>query len=53
VRSIITDDLTNVRDADLIDERRRATLEKRILKDVLEKTDVKAQEVLFPDVTVQ
>jgi flagellar protein FliL len=53
VRSIITDDLTNARDADLIDEHRRATVEKRILKDVLEKTDVKAQEVLFPDVTVQ
>ena len=53
VRSIITDDLTDARDEDLIDEKRRAALEKRILKDVLKNTDVKAQDVLFPDVTVQ
>jgi flagellar FliL protein len=53
VRSIITDDLTNARDVDLIDEAHRAAMEKRVLKDILKKTDVKAEHVLFPDVTVQ
>jgi flagellar FliL protein len=53
VRSIITDDLTDVRDVELIDGAHRAALQKRILKDILKKTDVKAEEVLFPDVTVQ
>ena len=53
VRSIITDDLTNARDVDLIDEAHRAALEKRVLKDILKKTDVKAEHVVFPDVTVQ
>ena len=53
VRAIITDDLTNARDVELIDEHRRSALQKRILKDILKKTDVKAEEVLFPDVTVQ
>jgi flagellar FliL protein len=53
VRAIITDDLTGARDVELIDEGRRAALEKRVLKDILKQTDVKAEEVLFPDVTVQ
>jgi flagellar basal body-associated protein FliL len=53
VRSIITDDLTNARDVDLIDAHRRVAVEKRVLKDILKKTDVKAQDVVFPDVTVQ
>jgi flagellar FliL protein len=53
VRSIITDDLTDARDVELVDQRRRAALEKRVLKDILAKTDVKAEQVLFPDVTVQ
>lgn len=53
VRAIITDDLTDVRDVELIDGERRAALQKRILKDILKETDVKAEEVLFPDVTVQ
>jgi flagellar basal body-associated protein FliL len=53
VRSIITDDVTNQRDVDLIEEGHRAALEKRVLKDILKQTDVKAQEVLFTDVTVQ
>ena len=53
VRSIITEDVTGARDVDLIDEHRREAMQKRILKDILKRTDVKAEEVLFPDVTVQ
>lgn len=53
VRAIITDDLTDAADADLIDGRRRVKLQKQILKDLQQKTDVKVEDVLFPDVTVQ
>jgi hypothetical protein len=53
VRSIITDDVTNAKDQQLIDAKQREALQKKILKDILKKTDVKAEAVLFPDVTVQ
>ena len=53
VRSVITDDITNARDADLVDAKRRAALEQRILKDLHKKTDIKVEQVIFPDVTVQ
>ena len=53
VRSIITADVTNAKDATLIVARRREALEKRILKDIRAKTDVKVTDVLFTDVTVQ
>jgi hypothetical protein len=53
VRSIITDDLTDVRDVELIDGRKRAALCRRILDDITKKTDVKADDLVFPDVTVQ
>ena len=53
VRSVITDDVTNARDADLIDAKRRAALEEQILKDLKAHTDVKVDDVLFTDVTVQ
>jgi flagellar basal body-associated protein FliL len=53
VRAIITDDLTDAADADLIDARRREALQSQILKDLNKKTDVKVEDVLFPDVTVQ
>jgi flagellar basal body-associated protein FliL len=53
VRSIITDDITDAKDSQLIDAKQRAILQKKILKDILKKTDVKAEAVLFPDVTVQ
>ncbi|HEX4691528.1 MAG TPA: flagellar basal body-associated FliL family protein [Solirubrobacteraceae bacterium] len=53
VRAIITDDLTNASDAQLIEAHRREELQKEILKDLKRKTDVKVEDVLFPDVTVQ
>lgn len=53
VRSIVTDDLTDVRDTDLIDAGARAKMQARILKDVRARTDVKVEKVMFPDVTVQ
>jgi flagellar basal body-associated protein FliL len=53
VRAIITDDLTDVKAADVIDREGREKLQEEILKDLKKKTDVKVQEVLFPDVTVQ
>lgn len=53
VRAIITDDLTDVKAADVIDREGREALQEKILKDLKKKTDVKVEEVLFPDVTVQ
>jgi hypothetical protein len=53
VRSVITDDVTDARDIDLIDADRRDALEKRILKDLRKRTDIKVEDVVFPDVTVQ
>lgn len=53
VRAIITDDLTDVKAEDVIDREGRERLQEKILKDVKKKTDVKVEEVLFPDVTVQ
>jgi flagellar basal body-associated protein FliL len=53
VRAIITDDLTDVKATDVIDRLGREHLQEKILKDLKKKTDVKVEEVLFPDVTVQ
>src|SRR4051812_684817 len=53
VRAIITDDLTDAADSDLIDAHKRKHLQETILKDLKKKTDVKVEDVLFPDVTVQ
>jgi flagellar protein FliL len=53
VRAIITDDLTDVKAVDVIDREGREKLQEAILKDLKKKTDVKVEEVLFPDVTVQ
>ena len=53
VRDIITDDLTDARDNSLIDREGREKLKTKILKDLKKKTDVKVEEVLFTDVTVQ
>jgi flagellar basal body-associated protein FliL len=53
VRAIVTDDLTDVKAADVIDREGREKLQEKILKDLKKKTDVKVEEVLFPDVTVQ
>ena len=37
----------------MIDREGREQLQEKILKDLKKKTDVKVEEVLFPDVTVQ
>jgi flagellar FliL protein len=53
VRDIITDELTDASDQDLIDRHGREKIKERILKSIKKHTDVHVEEVLFPDVTVQ
>jgi flagellar FliL protein len=53
VRDLVTEALTNARDSELIRSEGRERIKKRILSAVKEHTDVKAEEVLFMDVTVQ
>jgi flagellar basal body-associated protein FliL len=53
VRDVITDDLTDAKDSDLINRPGRAKVKKEILKDLKAKTDVKVDDILFTDVTVQ
>ena len=53
VRAEVTDVLTDAKDQQLIDPEGRHQLQEKILKRIRKHTDVKAEEVLFPDVTVQ
>ena len=53
VRDVITDELTNAADHELIQREGRDKIKKKILKSIKEHTDVHVEEVLFPDVTVQ
>ena len=53
VRDLITDELTDSRDEDLISKRGREELKKSLLKAIKKHTDIHVEEVLFPDVTVQ
>ena len=53
VRDLITDELTNAADHELIQREGREKIKKKILKAIKEHTDVHVEEVLFPDVTVQ
>jgi flagellar basal body-associated protein FliL len=53
VRSTITDDLTGIATAELIDHNRRDALRKQILKDLEKATDIEVTGVLFTDVVVQ
>jgi flagellar FliL protein len=53
VRDLITDELTNASDHELIQAEGREKIKKKILKSIKEHTDVHVEEVLFPDVTVQ
>jgi flagellar FliL protein len=53
VRDIVTDDLTDAKDQDLIDAGKREELKKHIAKDLRKHTDVGVEDVLFTDVTVQ
>ena len=53
VRDLITGVLTDATDKDLIGEHGREELKKEILKVLKKKTDVKVEDVLFSDLTVQ
>jgi flagellar protein FliL len=53
VRDIITNDLTDANDTDLISAKGRTAMKEEILKDLAKHTDVKVDDVLFTDVTVQ
>lgn len=53
VRDVITGELTDAKDEDLIKEAGREHLKEDILKALKKKTDVKVEEVLFSDLTVQ
>ena len=53
VRDVITNDLTDAKDNDLITTKGRKAMKEQILKDLKAHTDVKADDVLFTDVTVQ
>jgi flagellar protein FliL len=53
VRDVITDDLTDAKDTELISREGRKTVKEQILKDLKKNTDVKVKDVLFTDVTVQ
>jgi flagellar FliL protein len=53
VRDIVTNDLTDAKDTELIDRSGRKQLKAEILKDLRAGTDVKVDDVLFTDVTVQ
>jgi flagellar basal body-associated protein FliL len=53
IRDIITDELTDVNDRDVIDRNGREKIKKHILESIHKHTDVHVEEVLFPDVTVQ
>lgn len=53
VRDIITDELTGAAAADLISKTRRQVLKEHILKRIKKSTDVKVQDVMFTDVTIQ
>ena len=53
VRAEVTDVLTDAKDSELISAEGRHHLQEVILKRLRKTTDVKVDEVLFPDLTVQ
>lgn len=53
VRDVITGVLTDAKDVDLIKADGREHLKEEVLKALKKKTDVKVEEVLFADLTVQ
>lgn len=53
IRSIVTNVLTGQRSETMIEERGRVELARRILNQIDQRTDVKVEAVLFPDLTVQ
>jgi flagellar FliL protein len=53
VRDIVTDQLTDRADKDLIDRAGRERLKERIIRAITARTDVHVEDVLFTDVAVQ
>ena len=53
VRDLITAELTDANDKDLIGENGREKLKEKILKSLKKYTDVKVEHILFSDLTVQ
>jgi flagellar basal body-associated protein FliL len=53
VRDVITDELTGAPQSEIVDGHAREELKHKIVKQLTRKTDVKVEEVLFTDVTVQ
>jgi flagellar basal body-associated protein FliL len=53
IRDIVTDELTNASDKELVDREGREKIKKHILEAIEKHTDVHVEEVLFPDFTVQ
>jgi flagellar basal body-associated protein FliL len=53
IRAIVTDELTGRPAADLEDARKRDKVRKHIVERIHEETDVHADDILFPDLTVQ
>lgn len=53
VRALITDEITGRPASDLEDARKRNRLRADILKRIDKESDVKATDILFPDITVQ
>ena len=53
VRAIVTDTLTGLEAAELEDAKKRDRLRKEIVDRIHEETDVHADDILFPDITVQ
>jgi flagellar basal body-associated protein FliL len=53
VRDIITDELTDAADHELINRAERKALKKRLVKAIAKDTDVKVEDVLLTDVAVQ
>ena len=53
IRDIVTDELTDSSDEEVISREGREKIKKHILEAIHKHTDVHVDEVLFPDVTVQ
>jgi flagellar basal body-associated protein FliL len=53
VRSVITDEVTDVPNKELVDRKGRKALRKKVLKALHQETDVEINDVLFTDVAVQ
>jgi flagellar FliL protein len=53
IRDLISDELTDASDRELISEDGREKIKKHILEAIHKHTDVHVEEVLFPDFTVQ